>query len=136
MRKKGQISFEYLILMGFVTLILAAVLGIALFYSSSVEDQVKISQINKFSSKIISTSEYVFSSGFPSKSTIKVYLPQDVLNVTFDENILLISFRTSSGLNKIGFPSPVNITGTISESQGIKKIEIVAEANRVAINQV
>ena len=119
--------------MGFVTLILSIILGVAFFYIDGVKDQTNIAHVDSFAKKVISTSEIVFYAGEPSKSTIETYLPENVEQIEIAENTLLVSLRTSSGLNKIGFPSNVNITGDITSTEGIKIIEIVASDGQVII---
>lgn len=137
--KKSQISFEYLIIMGFVTLILITVLGIALFYTSSVEDQIQITQMNNYANKIISTAESIFYSGKPSKATITVYLPKNIQDIQISEDNLIISIRTSTGLNTIAFGSNVPISEgvvNLATTSGIKRIEIIAQINDVVIGQL
>jgi uncharacterized protein (UPF0333 family) len=131
--KRGQISFEYLILMGFVTLILSIILGVAFFYVDGVKDQTNIGHVDSFAKKVISTSEIIFYAGEPSQSTIEAYLPGNIEQIDIAENTLFVSLRTSSGLNKIGFPSNVNITGNITSTEGIKIIEMVASNGQVII---
>lgn len=132
-KRRGQASFEYLILMGFVTLVLAGILGIAFFYTSGIQDRVRINQVNNFASKVISAAEYIYSAGEPSKTTVLAYLPENVKNITIEENLILISIETSSGLSRIGFPSSVNITGEIPYTPGLKKLEVEALVNGARI---
>jgi len=77
----------------------------------------------------------MFYAGEPSKTTITAFLPEGVKNITIAENTLIISVQISSGLNVIGFPSKVNITGDITHTPGIKKIVITAQEDRVLIAQ-
>ena len=134
--RKAQVSFEYLIIMGFVTFIIITILGIALFYGNSIKDRIRITQVNNFANKIISTSESVFYAGEPSKATINTYLPENIEEVLIDEtdNALVISVRTSSGVTRTAFQSNVPITGILTTSAGLKKIEIKAEDQKVNIN--
>jgi len=133
--KRGQASFEYLILVGFVTLIISGIFAVALLYTNSSQDNVRITQITNFANKIISSSESMFYAGEPSKTTITAFLPEGVKNITIAENTLIISVQISSGLNVIGFPSKVNITGDITHTPGIKEIVITAQEDRVLIAQ-
>src|SRR3989344_417475 len=103
MLKRGQISFEYMIVIGFVTLVISLILGVSILYTNTVQDRVKVNHMDSFADKIISTSEYVFYAGEPSKATITAYLPKDVTAIEVLENTLFISIRTSSGLNKLGY---------------------------------
>ena len=107
--------------MSFVTFVLAGILGVAFFYTNGIQDRVRVSQMNNFANKVISAAEYVYSAGEPSKTTVTAYLPENVKNITMQDNTLIISLQTSSGLNKIGFSSGVNITGNITHTPGIKK---------------
>lgn len=133
--KRGQVGFEYIILMGFVTLVISGIFVIALFYSNSLDSQVNMAQVNNFAEKIVSTSESIFYAGEPSRTTIEAYLPERVTGIQISDNSLIISVDTPSGLNVLGFPSDVNISGTIVVSQGIKRIKITAHEDYVDIAQ-
>ena len=138
MIKRGQTSIEYLLMVGFITFIIIGILGIAFFYSSSIKDRIKIIQMNNFANKIISTSESVFYAGEPSKATITAHLPDGVESISINEaeDLLIISLQTSSGTTTNAFSSNVPISGSLTSSSGLKKIEIRAEANNIVISQV
>ena len=127
-----------MIVIGFVTLVISLILGVSILYTNTVQDRVKVNHMDSFADKIISTSEYVFYAGEPSKATITAYLPKDVTAIEVLENTLFISIRTSSGLNKLGYPSKVNLTssGTFNINEGLKNFEISAGENEVTIIQV
>jgi len=131
--KKAQISFEYLILMSFVTLVISGILGIAVMYTGSIQDRVKINQANKFANKVVSTAEYVYYAGEPSKATITTYLPENINQIDFEENSLIIEMHTSNGERVVAFPANVNMTGSINPQTGVKKLEIVAYDDYVSI---
>ena len=133
--KRSQVSIEYIIIFGFATFILIGVLGLAFFYSGTIKDRIKITQVNNFANKVLSTSESVFYYGEPSKATISVYLPEGVLNISILGKTLYIETQTSSGIEKNGFQGKVPITGNITISPGIKKIEFLAEESRVLISK-
>jgi uncharacterized protein (UPF0333 family) len=134
--KKAQISVEYLVIIGFVTFVVIAVLGLAFFYSNSIKDKIRINQINNFANKIISTSETVFYAGSPSQATISVYLPENVQEIIIEDNNLLISVYTSSGTNKISFSSNVPISGNINVFSGLGKIKITAQESSAEITKI
>ena len=134
MRKTAQVSMEYLIIVGFVTFVVICILGIALIYSGAIKDRIKMTQLNNFANKIISTSESVFYAGAPSKATISVYLPENVYEILISENSLIISIQTSTGKDKTAFSSSVPISGSIDTSSGLKKIKIEAEENNIVIS--
>ena len=138
MKKRGQVSFEYLIIMGFVTFIIVGILSMAFFYSNNVKDRIKINQITNYANKIVSTSESIFYAGYPSKATITVYLPENVISVDVNsaEDSIIIAIQTSSGIAKTSFSSNVPISGTLGANTGLNKIQIEAGATEVIISQV
>ena len=130
--KSAQISVEYLIVISFVTFVVLTVLGLALIYSSQIQDTIKFNQLERFSKKTISAAESTFYSGAPSKSTITAYLPEGVKSVSVDEteNAIIIEIESSGGTSKIAYPSSVPIAQgnpAISSSSGLKKILIEAK---------
>jgi len=138
--KSGQISVEYLIVIGFITFVVISTLGIALFYSGSIKDRIKATQINNYANKLTSTAESVFYAGYPSKATVTCYLPDNAKDIEVLTNELVITFQTSSGTNKISFASNVpmleNATAQLTTSQGLKKIQVEAQQTQVLISQV
>lgn len=133
---RSQVSMEYIIIMGFVTFVLIGIVGIALIYSNSIKDRIRIVQVYNCADKIISTSESIFYMGHPSKATISCYFPENVKQVEILENSVFITVQTSSGLSKMAFFSNVPISGNINPNQGIKNIQIEAGVNETIISSV
>jgi len=134
--KRSQISMEYVIILGFVLVIIIGILGIALFYSGSIKDRIKITQVDNFANKITSTAESVYYYGEPSKATITVYLPEGIKEINILEDSLFITTQVSSGLEKRAFSSNVPIEGNITSASGIKRIVIEAQQNKCRINSI
>lgn len=139
MNKKAQTSMEFLILMGFLTFVIVGIVGVGFYYSSTINDRIKSSQVANFGNKIASSSELVFYSGEPSKSTISAYLPDGVVDIQIIENSIVISHHLSSGVNKISFQSDIpmeeNLSAKLSIFSGIKKIVIVANATHAVVSE-
>lgn len=112
-------------------------MGLAMVYTGSVKDRIKTNQITSFADKIISTSEAVFYKGSPSKATIETYLPENINEISIQENSLVINISTSTGINILSFKSnvPIQLTGSINPNQGIKNIIIQANENTITISQ-
>ncbi|MEK6850560.1 MAG: hypothetical protein AABX85_03220, partial [Nanoarchaeota archaeon] len=79
--KKGQISTEYLIVMGFVTFMVISLMGIAFLYVGQIRDNMKMNQINTFGKKIVNSAETVYFAGNPSRATVLLNIPQGVQNI-------------------------------------------------------
>ncbi len=136
---KAQSSMELLILMGFLTFVIVGILGIGYFYSNTINDRIKSSQVNNFAIKIISTSEAVFYSGEPSKSTISAHLPENVQDIEIINNTIVITYSLASGQNKAAFPSDVpiqeDLSSQLTTTSGIKNIVVVANQTHAIISQ-
>ena len=129
--EKAQVSFEYLIIIGFVTFALIVIMGVAMFYGGTIRDSIRFTQMSNCVNKIISSAEAVFYAGEPSRSTITCYLPESVKSIAVDPSegvngAIIIVLGSSSGDTKKAFYSNVPITGTLSSSPGLKKIKIEA----------
>jgi len=132
MGERGQISMEYLIVVAFVVFAVIVILGISLFYTSSAQDQIKMSQLSAFAKKIIGSAEAVYYAGEPSKVTVTAYLPNGVQDIRVIDNNLVFTFVTSSVL---AFESEVSIHGgtILSLNEGLKRLVISAGADRVYV---
>jgi uncharacterized protein (UPF0333 family) len=135
-KKRGQISTEYLILISFILFGVLTALGTAMVYSTQIKDSIKSSQIESFAKKTISQSERVFYSGEPAKSTFNAYLPKGVTEINITENYMIITYETASGTTVNAFPSNVNLTGgSVSPNSGLKKITVTATSTNAIISE-
>jgi uncharacterized protein (UPF0333 family) len=135
LKKKGQISTEYLILLSFVTFLVLTALGVAFFYAGGIRDSLRSSQIESFSDKITSLAEEVYYSGAPSTTTMKGYLPSGIEGIEISEKDIIFNVTTEGGTSVIAYSANVNMTGTISPTSGVKKIQLTARDNNVLITE-
>jgi len=133
MFSRGQISTEYLIVIGFVTFLVLGILGVAFFYTSITNDQIKVSQVSNLANKIISSAESVFYAGEPSKLTLTGYLPVGVNYFDIMSNEIVVSISTSSGVTVMSFSSNVPLSGSVSSYEGVKRIGVLAQDDEVSI---
>lgn len=132
---KGQIGIEYMIVIGFVTFAIMILLITAILYSDRIRDRIRLNQVENFASHLLNSAESVYFAGEPSKTTIRLYLPAGITNLTIEESdYLVITTRTSSGENVRAFKSKVPINGTITTSEGIKKLTLEAKENFLQIS--
>jgi len=134
-KKRGQISLEYLIIVGFIVFIVIILLGTAFFYVLGIGDRIKINQVEGYAEKVISNSELVFFAGEPSQVTINAYLPAGINNIYILEQQIIIEVATSSGVSTMAFASdvPIDAPGGFSTSEGVKVFVIVADDSGVTI---
>lgn len=135
LKRMGQISIEYLVVIAFVSVLVMSVLGIAYFYSSGVKDRVTFYHLEAFAGKVISSSESIFYSGSPSKAVINAYMPAGVKSVQVAGENIVFEVSTSSGVSRIAYGSKVPLTGMISSSEGVQVINLTAEEFGVLISR-
>ncbi len=135
MQKKAQVGIEYMIVMGFVTFAIISILALAILYSDRIKDRIKLNQIESFAVQLLNSAESVFFAGEPSKTTVRLYLPEGVNNITVTTEYLIIETTISSGLNRQSFKSKVPLAGAVSSGQGIKKLSLQARDTDLLISE-
>ena len=135
MLRRGQVSTEYLIVIGFVVFLVLGIIGIAFFYTSTTNEQIKVSQVSNLANKIVSSAESVFYAGEPSKLTLTGYMPIGVNSIQILSGEIVVNMTTSSGITIMSFSSNVPLSGNISSNEGVKRIEVLAQQNEVLISE-
>jgi len=134
MKQKAQIGIEYMIILGFVSFAILLIFVLAIFYSGQIKDKIKLNQVESFAVQLINSAESVFFAGEPSKTSVNLYLPEGIINLTITQDYLIITTRTSFGDNKKAYKSRVPLQGSISSGEGIKKLSLEATENFVLIS--
>lgn len=133
--KKGQISVEYLIVVAFISFLILSTLALGIFYSVQIKDKIIIDQLQNFANKIISSSENVFYSGEPSKNTVNAYLPAGIQGIEIYTSEIVFNITTSTGVTRMSFSSNVPLQGSLSNSEGVKRIIITAQSDKVVLSE-
>ena len=131
---KSQAGVEYMIILGFVTFAVISILIMAYFYSDQIRDRLRLNQVESFANQLVNSAESVFFAGEPSKTTVRLYLPEGIKSIEITSDAIIINTHLSSGDNLRAFDSKVPLQGTISISEGIKKLSIEAKENYVLIS--
>jgi len=119
-RKRGQISLEYMAIVGLTTLIAISLLAISTYYSNQVRETIDSSQIDAIGKQIVDTAESVYYFGPPSKTTLKVFIPKSV--------------RSNHGSSEYFYLSSVPLMGNISSSYGFHYVSVESKEGYVWIN--
>lgn len=130
----GQAGMEYMMIVGFVTLAIISILTFAIFYSDQIKDKIRLNQVESFATQLLNSAESVFFAGAPSKTTVSLYLPEGVDQITVSTDYIVFNVRTSSGINTRVFNSKVPLSGTIPITQGVKKLTLEAQATSLLIS--
>ncbi|MCS7134635.1 MAG: hypothetical protein NZ889_02140 [Candidatus Pacearchaeota archaeon] len=142
--KKAQVSVEFSLLLGLVTLLLLAIIGIAYYYSGSAKAQIRVNTIEKAGKKIADTADSICFLGAPSKATIQVNIPEGVEEVKVQSNgIHGVLFKVKIRGNvvtdlfyKTQCPILIDDQTLVGlKKQGTKTIVVIAEENKVRITR-
>lgn len=133
-KKRGQISLEYLLVVGLTTIIVIFLLAISGYYSREVETTINTNQIDAIAKEIVDTAESMYYFGEPSKTTIKVFIPRGIEEINVSANELNFKVRTQSGLTDMFYRSSVPLQGGISYSYGLHYVIVEARGGYVWIN--
>ena len=133
MNPKSQISVEYMLIIGFATLITLPLLLIYYSYSSDTSDSVAASQALQIARKIVDASESVYYLGKPSQTTLKINFPEKIKGASLNNYEVVFNVSTANGIAEIVQGSSVNISGSLPTTSGIHIITVKAEDRYVKI---
>ncbi len=125
---------EYVIIVGFILVIMIPLILIFYGHISSTNDQIITSQVDMIAKKVVDSAESVYYLGEPSKTRIKVYMPENVEQVTIYDKEIVFKVKTGSGLTDISQISSVNISGDILITPGIRYINIESKGDHVWVS--
>jgi uncharacterized protein (UPF0333 family) len=137
LKKRGQVSVEYLIVIGFVTLIVGVLLTISVMYRSQVNYQIRLNQVDEVARSVVDSAESVYYLGEPSRTTLKIYMPEGVDSIIINDNELFFKVRVQSGaLTDIAYSTAANLTGSLRTSPGLREIKIESIGYQVNISDM
>jgi hypothetical protein len=131
---KSQVSVEYMLIIGFVTLITIPLIIIYQSFSQESSTEINSAQIQQITKKIVDSSESVYYLGEPSQTVLKVNIPENVVLANLSNNEIVFRIRTQSGQADIVRSSPVNISGSLPTSKGTYTLTIKAKSNYVEVS--
>ncbi len=131
---KAQISMEYMIIVGFVAVITIPLIVIYYTYSSDTNEQITANQVDQIAKKIVDAAESVYYLGEPSQTTVKVYMPNNVIEAAVANREILFRVKAKSGVSDIEQISSVDMSGTLPTTQGIHFIRVKAVAGGVEVS--
>lgn len=133
MFSKSQVSVEYMLIIGFATLMAIPLLVIYYTYYSDSSDSVAASQALQIARKIVDSSESVYYLGKPSQTILKVNFPDKIYSTNLSDREVVFKIKTQNGVTDVVQVSSVNITGSLPTTQGIHIITVKAEEGYVQI---
>ncbi len=131
MKKRGQVSIEFVITVGFAFLILIPLAVLLYEHSTKTYVEVNNNQAGLIARKITDAANKVYYLGYPSSMTLKLYFPEKVDSVSIAGKELILHSQS----NDIVSAANINLTGNFSSSSGIKYIRVSALKDMVNITE-
>ncbi|PIU30446.1 hypothetical protein COT07_00715 [Candidatus Woesearchaeota archaeon CG07_land_8_20_14_0_80_44_23] len=129
----GQVSLEFAIIMGFVTLLIIPLISVFYYQVKETNDRMIVEQSYKVAKEIVDEAESVYYMGAPSKSMIKAYIPNHVQSIEISGRSVLFRIEISNATSDVEAISRVNLSGSINSAEGLRYIHLQATGDRVEI---
>ena len=125
---RGQISFEYLIIVGLALLVIVPALFFFLTFTGGGEDAVLHSRVAELGTQMVRTAGDSYALGRHSWLTLDVNIPEDVESISVysdgSEYEFAVRYLTSHGTSEAVFYSPTPLTHqAISSSSNLTLVQ-------------
>ena len=132
-RTRAQVSLEFAIIMGFVTLLLIPLITFFFYQVKETNDRVATEQAYIVAKQIVDEAETVYYMGAPSKSMIKAYIPNNVDSIVISGTSVVFKIKISGAISDVEAVSRVPLSGNINSAEGLRYIHINATDSGVEI---
>jgi hypothetical protein len=131
---KAQVAIEYLAIISFALMILIPYALYLQSVSRNLSEENYLTIASNSVQKIGQISDWVYSQGWPAKTTILIQIPSNVEEISFNGKMMNWKIRTSSGISDIYYISVANLTGILPTTPGYYNVLIQAIENGVNIS--
>ena len=131
---KTQAATEYLMVVGFVMIILLPAIYLYTQYSRESEDSIISAKVDAITNEIVKAAEQVYSYGEGSQTTVTIDVPKNVVAINFQGNeIVFVVINSKGKQSEIAKVANVNLEGQITLVPGNKKINVRSLGDRVSV---
>lgn len=131
---KAQVSVEYMVIIGFVTLITIPLILVYQTFTEDSDQEINAAQLQQIAKKVADLSESMYYLGEPSQTTAKINLPDNVDSVSIGNGEIAFTIKNAIGTSDIVASTSANVTGTLPTEQGLYTVTIAARSNYVEIS--
>ena len=129
----GQSAMEYVMITGFVMLILFGILVVAYSQTAAFSRDVSQSQVQKVGNEIADGANAVYYAGPPAKKTVTLYFPDLINNITIANQSITFNMQSEGGHYEYSVSAATNMTGALRPFAGLHMITLRAQAGIVNI---
>ncbi len=132
--KKGQISVEYVTIMGFAFLLTIPLVFLFYMNTHSAHQQVDVTQAERVLKKVVETADQMHNLGEPSFTTVRAFIPNDVEEIRIEGRNLIFVIDRGQVQAELVDVAQVNLTGSISANPGTHFIRVEAVDDYVVLS--
>ncbi|MFH1063864.1 MAG: hypothetical protein V1729_02170 [Candidatus Woesearchaeota archaeon] len=132
--KTAQVSMEYLVIVGFIAVMVIPMILIFYSYADRTEDEIISNQLQKIGLKVSDSAEAMYYLGEPSRTRIRSYFPKNINNITIGSNEITFIMNTKNGLDHIVIYTPIPVQGTLDPHSGYHNINVKSRGSYVEIS--
>ncbi len=115
MEDKGQVSLEYMTMLGLSLIIFAAVLYISTFLVSTSGVQIDVDTAYRAVQDIKQSADFIYVHGHPSKIPAGVRIPTNVETLSIQDKVVCIRLAVGSSATDIYAVTKANMTASADE---------------------
>jgi len=133
-RCKGQVSLEYVVVVGLVLAACVPVWVLAQNHISDAQTQLDAATAQASVDALASAADWAALSGYPARRTVEIELPGSIQAAQVQGQEIRMLFYGSAGLTEAYGVSHANLTGSIPT--GGRKVKMVVAASQTQVGNV
>jgi uncharacterized protein (UPF0333 family) len=111
MESRGQVSLEYMTMLGLSLIIFAAVLYVATFLISTSGMQIDVDAAYRAVQGIRESADFIYVHGHPSKIPAEIAIPSNVEDVSIEGKVVRIRLSVGESFTDVYSITKANMTG-------------------------
>ncbi|MBI4181569.1 MAG: hypothetical protein HY520_01210 [Candidatus Aenigmarchaeota archaeon] len=134
--RRGQVAFEYIIIVGLVLLFLIPLWAYITSVKSQTSAQLSLTYAQTAADRLVSNADLVHSQGQPAKVTMRLYLPPGIQNVSFLNTTILLKVWVNDRLTDVAATSIAPLNGSLPAREGTYRVALESFGTYVNVSVV
>lgn len=124
--KKGQVSFEFLMIVSFAFLLIMPIMIIFMTQANDLNNDVTGAQVNKLAEELQETVNEVYYLGSDTTRTLEIYIPKFVDSASFVNETIRFNITHDARSYLIVKTVDTSVSGSLNTNPGVHRIRISA----------
>jgi uncharacterized protein (UPF0333 family) len=112
MKRRGQVSLEYMTMLGLSLIIFAAVLYVATFLMSTSGMQIDVDTAYRAVQGVRESADFIYVHGYPSKIQSGINIPSNVEDVSIEGKVVRLRLNVGKSFTDVYAVTKANMTAT------------------------